>query len=394
MRPGYKTVAILLTLTGIAHAGKLSQAEKKLDAANQAAQRHHAAAAAASRAARIAQRNQAALVAQEITTAAALRGTEDRTARIAAKLTNLTHRTEAARAELQADAAAIAPLLPLIGRLALHPAATLLAADAAPGHAAEGALIMRGLTHEIAARAAALRTAQARYASLTTDLTARQTEMTRAIATQQNSEQALQADIAAVQQQAAGAILRHTAEAAAAARAAANAHDLVGVITRLQRQHRRAAQARAQARALAAAARITVPALPHALRHAPVAGVLVHGFGASTAAGPATGDTFAAAPGAVVSAACSGRVVFARPFQSYGRLLILDCGGGYDFVMAGFDKFDVGVGQSVRAGQPVGAMPGYAPHDPGRQPRLYVELRDRGSPIDPAGHYAGARTGP
>ncbi|MDD2876463.1 MAG: peptidoglycan DD-metalloendopeptidase family protein [Acidiphilium sp.] len=383
-------VVMGIAFIGIAVAGQLDQAEHKLDAANLAAQRHQAAAAAALRAVRVAKRQQAALVSQEIAATAALRATEDHTASIVAKLAATARQTAAARAELVADAAAIAPLLPLIARLALHPAATLLAADAAPGRAAEGALVMQGLTREISARAVSLRDARKRYAALTADLTVQQTALNQAMTQQQASDAALQTDIAAVAREAAASVARHTAETHAAARAAATAHNLAGIITQLQQQRRAEAEA-ARAREQAAAARIPAPSagLPHALRHAPVAGTLVRAFGNQTSAGPATGDTFAAAPGAVVSAACSGQVVFARPFESYGKLMILDCGGGYDFVMAGFDRFDVTVGQSVRAGQPVGAMARYDPHDPGNQPRLYVELRDHGTAIDPAGHFAG-----
>lgn len=384
--------ALIITLS-TASGGQLDRTRARLDAANQSTQRHQALAVAALRSARAAQTHQADLVTQEIAATAALRTSETATSRIVAKLDRLTQQAAAARAELQADAAGIAPLLPLIARLALHPAATLLAADAAPGQAAAGALIMQGLTREIGARAASLRAARRHYAALTETLTAQQAALTDAITAQQASEAHLQNDIAAVRAQVAASIARHAAELRAANTAAANAHDLVGVISRLQQaraqQQRRLAQSRA--RAQSAAARLPAPtaSLPHALRDAPVAGTLVRAFGAATAAGPATGDTFAASPGAVVSAACAGQVVFAKPFESYGKLLILDCGGGYDFVMAGLDRFEVNVGQSVRAGQPMGEMARYDPHDPGNQPRLYVELRNRGAAVDPASHFGG-----
>ncbi|MEE3502582.1 peptidoglycan DD-metalloendopeptidase family protein [Acidiphilium acidophilum] len=369
--------------------GPIDQAEHRLDAANLAAQHHAAAAAAAQRAARIADAQAAALVSSEITAAATLRETQDQTALIVAKLDRLTTATAAARAKLEADAAAIAPLLPLIARLALHPAATLLAADAAPGKAAEGALVMQGITREIGQRAASLRRARRRYAHLSTALTAQQAALTLSITTQQAQEAVLQRRIAAVRQQAATLSARHAAEAREASADAAQARSLVGLIGRLRHQQAQAAAARARA----AAARIPAPAgnLPKSLSGAPVAGTLVRGFGQASAAGPATGDTFAATPGAVVTAACTGNVVFAQPFQSYGKLMIIDCGQGYDFVMAGFDRFDAAVGQTVRAGQPVGSMARYDPHDPGNQPRLYVELRHHGAAIDPAGHFgAGA----
>jgi septal ring factor EnvC (AmiA/AmiB activator) len=379
--------AILIILSGIAQAGSLDRARARLDADNRAAQQHQAAAAAALRAAAAARAQQAALVTREVAAAAALRVDETATAGLVEKLDHLTRQANAAHAKLQADSAAIAPLLPLMARLALHPAATLLAADAAPGRAAEGALVMQGLTREIGARATALRAARRRYAALTTALSTQQAVLTQAITAQQASDAALQTDIAKVSSQETASIARHTAEQRAANTAAANAHDLLAVIARLEDNRRAAAKARAQA----AAARLPAPAgaVPQPLRGAPVAGKLVRAFGAPTAAGPATGDTFAASPGGVVSAACAGQVVFAKPFESYGKLIILDCGGGYDFVMAGLDRFSVSVGQSVRAGQPVGSMARYDPHDPGNQPRLYVELRQHGTAIDPAGHFGG-----
>ncbi|OYV63079.1 MAG: hypothetical protein B7X01_00655 [Acidiphilium sp. 21-62-4] len=67
-------------------------------------------------------------------------------------------------------------------------------------------------------------------------------------------------------------------------------------------------------------------------------------------------------------------------------VLILDCGGGYDFVMSGMEKLNVRVGQMVANGQPVGQMPGLGHSgDAGATPpQLYVELRQDGTPVDPA----------
>ncbi|HEX7390715.1 MAG TPA: peptidoglycan DD-metalloendopeptidase family protein [Acidiphilium sp.] len=386
-RIGLILTAALIALPAIARAGKLDDARKKLDAANQATARHQAAASVAARDAAVAKRKADALVAKEITVNAALREAEDHTAAIAQQLAALDAKTKAAKAELERDEAAITPLLPVIMRLALHPAATLLAADTAPGRAAEGALIMRGLTREIARRAQALRDARKQYASLTASLTVEQAAMTGAVAEQSRQAAALQTDIDAVRQTEAQASARRRTEARAAANAAANAHNLLGVIARLRAEQEQAARASAEA----ASARIAPPqGVPQSLRGAPVAGKLVRQFGAATVTGPAIGDTFAAAPGAVVSASCSGRVVFARPFQNYGKLLILDCGGGYDFVMAGLDRFDVKVGQPVTQGQPVGAMAGYDPHNPAQQPELYVELRHGGAPVDPTPRFGAA----
>lgn len=369
---------ILAVPAGAARADRIGQARDRLDAANAAAKRHQAAAAAAARSEAAAQDRKSRLVREEIAANAKLRAAEDRTAAIVARLADLEVRQKAAKVELDADSAAIAPLLPLITRLALHPAATLIATGSAPGEAATGALAMKGITRQIGLRARALQAARKHYAAISADLTAQKANMLTAVAHQQQGDAKLHAAIAAVAATETRAAGRRQEEARAAEQAASRARSIVGMIKRLRSEK--------SAREQAAAARLS-SGLPKTLKGAPVAGKLVRAFASVTSAGPATGDTFAAAPGAVVSAACTGNVVFARPFSSYGKLMILDCGGRYDFVMAGFDRFDVSVGQHVQAGQPVGRMPKFDPHNPGNQPRLYVELRHEGKAMDPAGRF-------
>ena len=81
---------------------------------------------------------------------------------------------------------------------------------------------------------------------------------------------------------------------------------------------------------------------------------------------------------------CGGRAVFAGPFRSFGLLLIVDCGGGYHFVLSGFAHMDAPIGRRVAAGAPVGVMPDWDPKSGGERPLLYVELRHHDSPVDPA----------
>ena len=102
-----------------------------------------------------------------------------------------------------------------------------------------------------------------------------------------------------------------------------------------------------------------------------------------------------AAPGARVVSPCAGRVVLAQPFRSYGRLAIVDCGGGWHVVLGGLDRLDVGAGRAVAAGEPIGAMPDWSPQTPASgRPTLYVELRRGGRAVDPApylGPFGGGR---
>ncbi|MDB5379060.1 MAG: Peptidoglycan-specific endopeptidase family, partial [Rubritepida sp.] len=127
--------------------------------------------------------------------------------------------------------------------------------------------------------------------------------------------------------------------------------------------------------------RVPVPAplrtAPDVSGGLPVAGALLRDFNAPGEGGPSRGLTFAAQPGARVTAPCSGNVAFAAPFRSYGRMVILDCGGGQHLVLAGMDRLDVAGGQRVRSGEPVGVLPASP------RPTLYMELRRRGEAVDP-----------
>jgi septal ring factor EnvC (AmiA/AmiB activator) len=115
-----------------------------------------------------------------------------------------------------------------------------------------------------------------------------------------------------------------------------------------------------------------------------VAGTVARAFGEATDAGPANGISYQAAPGARVVSPCGGRVVFAAPFRSFGLLLIVDCGGGYDFVLAGFSRLDAQAGQPVQAGEPVGVMADWDAVKMNNRPTLYMELRKDGLPVNPA----------
>ena len=122
----------------------------------------------------------------------------------------------------------------------------------------------------------------------------------------------------------------------------------------------------------------------HGQLGAPVAGSVIKAFGEPGDAGTTTGISYAVPPSARVSSPCGGKVVFAGPFRSFGQLMIVDCGGGYHFVLAGLDRLDVAVGHPVQLAEPLGVMPAWDPRNPASRPLLYLELRQQGLPINPA----------
>lgn len=132
----------------------------------------------------------------------------------------------------------------------------------------------------------------------------------------------------------------------------------------------------------------------------PVVGKVVLHFGDDDGfGGTAQGETIATDPGAVVTAPSDGVVLYAGTFRSYGQLLILDTGGGYHMVLAGMGKINATLGQFVLAGEPVGSMAerlvaSAASVDLGSSaPKLYIEIRKDGKPVDSSPWWAERPTG-
>ena len=132
----------------------------------------------------------------------------------------------------------------------------------------------------------------------------------------------------------------------------------------------------------------------------PVAGRVTRTFGQRDKAGLETfGDTVRTQSGAIVTAPSDATVLYAGPFRSYGKLLILDAGDGYHVVLAGLGRIGVGQGQVLLAGEPVGAMGETrvastdAVEGEDSQPELYIEFRKDQRPVDPAPWWLERRTG-
>ena len=356
-----------------------------------------------------AEANERRLQTERVQAADALRATESEASDLAQAVDILAARQRDAERRLAERAAALAPLLPLMERLALYPAETMLAVPAPPADALRGLAVLRGLARTLEAEAAALRAEQAAVEAAARELAdalprLRSTQARQAAAAAILDRQLDLARLNRVEAQdaAADAARRAVAEAArtdtlrqalaameaerarAEARAAADA-------ARAERQREAVAAADARRRR-DALQRPAGPGLPDASAAsragvpgvAPVAGMVVRAWGERTDAGPANGVSYRAPPSARVVAPCAGRVAFAGPFRTFGLLLILDCGGGYHFVLAGFERLDVAVGASVQAAEPVGVMPAWDPATAGARPSLYVELRRDGHAVNPA----------
>ena len=113
----------------------------------------------------------------------------------------------------------------------------------------------------------------------------------------------------------------------------------------------------------------------------PASGRLLYAFGDSLPAGGKTEWlTYATRAEAQVIAPVAGTVEYARPFRTYGAMLILRTSDGYHVILTGMSKIYVAEGQAVLSGEPVGRMPNRA--DP--KPELNMELRFGDKVMNPA----------
>ena len=110
----------------------------------------------------------------------------------------------------------------------------------------------------------------------------------------------------------------------------------------------------------------------------PASGIVVARFGDTDGAGTSKGLLFETRPGAQVVAPFDGKVLYAGAFKGYGQILIIGHGDGYHSLLAGLDRVESSVGQWLVAGEPVGVM-----SQGSQKPRLYLELRLNGQPINP-----------
>jgi len=366
-------IAFLL-LPLLAWGQSMKQVHTLLNAAELTAASHKAAAAAARRQAQKDAAQAAILAEQEVQSAAKLRGLEAETGGDAGRLASLKAQFAAANHNLQINEAALTNLLPIMQRLSAQPGAILLASPESPIDSVRGVLVLQAIAAQIEQKAELVRAQSASATDLLNKMMAQQAQLTNAVAAQQKAEAALNAQIAAAK-------AAQAADADVAAREAADAvkgwkdvASLRGMIDALQQD-------------------TPLPAGPGEAGISPVAGYVVQNFGDPTVAGPATGLIYRAAPGARVVAPCAGPVLFADKFQSYGLLVIIGCSADYDFVLSGMSRLDVAAGQRLARGQPVGVMLGYDAKNPGRQPALYVELRQNGTPVDPANWLSGGGSG-
>lgn len=109
----------------------------------------------------------------------------------------------------------------------------------------------------------------------------------------------------------------------------------------------------------------------------PVVGTIVTGLGELSDAGVRSrGLTLACASEATIVAPAAGRIAYAGPFRGYGRIVIIDHGGGWTSLVSNLGSVETGVGETVRQGAPIGRA------TRSDDARITVELRRKDRAVD------------
>lgn len=108
----------------------------------------------------------------------------------------------------------------------------------------------------------------------------------------------------------------------------------------------------------------------------PLAGPVVTGLGEVASTGVRSrGLTIAPRAQAVAVAPAGGKIAFAGPFRGYGSIVVIDHGDGWTSLVTGLAGLNVKVGDTIAQGGALGRAAG-------ERPRVTVELRRQGRPVD------------
>ncbi|UCF88549.1 MAG: peptidoglycan DD-metalloendopeptidase family protein [bacterium] len=123
----------------------------------------------------------------------------------------------------------------------------------------------------------------------------------------------------------------------------------------------------------------------------PVSGKVVRSFGRNRTGRFNTytisnGVTIQSAEGTPIRSVYNGKVIFADWFSGYGRIIILDHGGGYYTLYGHLSELKVAAGDEIEADRIIGLV-----GDSGslEGPALYFEIRLHGKPVNPSPWFKG-----
>mgnify|MGYP001206654107 FL=1 len=329
---------------------------------------------------------------------------------IGVRLEGLKQQEDEIRASLARRSGVLAEVLGALERMGLNPPPALLVKPEDALSSVRSAILLGAVVPEMRRETEKLMADLKEQSRVTASIEAERARLTAAMSEQAAEKQRLTLLLEAkrkLQAETETALAEERQKARDLAARASSLKDLIASLdAEAEKKRKQAEKAAADAAAQADLAMLPVPednrlaeSPPFsALRGQmtlPATGRIKRRYGAEDGnGGVMQGDMLATQSGAIVTAPADGTILYAGPFRSYGQLLILNAGDGYHVVLAGMSRLSVASGQSVLAGEPIGAMgearvasTSAAPSGM-TQPELYVEFRKDGKPVDPAPWWA------
>jgi murein hydrolase activator len=356
-------------------------AEKKLQAVEEALKKHRDQRKALQNKAKILGRDLKSMRKSLIGTAASVQRHEDMVSDFEVRLNGLAAEERAKSRALDGKRQTLANTLGILARLSRHPPEALIVSPSSPVDMVRGATVLSAVVPELESRAAALASELDALRRLRIEIGQKRSRLASANQELSKERTALDRLLKRTARQRQLTLRNSAREKRRLKRLASQARDLKALITKLEEEERK----RTGIEVLPPPPGATPFSAEMGRLPLPARGPVVVRYGQMLESGlKSKGIKVATRPRATVVAPHDGRVVFAGSFRSYGRLLIIAHGEGYHTLIAGMAQIDGEVGQWLLAGEPVGQMGATGEvASSGGAPQLYLELRRQGEPINP-----------
>lgn len=310
---------------------------------------------------------------------AKIRKNEDSMQQLQRRVDELTLQEKELKIKLENDHGSMATTILALERMRRVPPELLIVRPGAPLETAQTALLLQNLLPALNHRAESLSKDIQSLHDVQEKLTQEQKFLQDAQEALDKQTTELNTLVATREKEFKSANAAYKSSAARAERYATEAQSLSELVSRIEQENRAAA---------------TAPDAPPKFRPSkafkgrgkgiwPVSGGTIATFGDFDDLGAEVkGMKISAAPKSIVVTPVEGVVKYAGPFRNYGQLVIVEHGGGYHSLIAGMTRANVSIGQSLKAGEPLGYMPSSSSQD--GPLTLYYELRRDGEAVDPS----------
>ena len=298
----------------------------------------------------------------------------------------LTVQEQNLKTKLKSDHGSIATTILALERMRRVPPELMIIRPGAPLATAQTALLLQNLLPALDHRAQSLAKDIQNLHKIQDNLTRDQKELRTARAALDTQNDELSTLMKAREKEFQSTNAAYQSSAARAQRYAAEAQSLADLVSRIERDDDSPAPATPRKKTKSSG---SLKDLGKGLGKGiwPASGRAIARFGDFDDLGAEIkGVKISTASKTIVVTPMKGIVKYSGAFRSYGQLVIVEHDNGYHSLIAGIERVNVGIGQTLKAGEPLGYMPASSSQDGALT--LYYELRHDGEAVDPTNLFA------